>query len=90
MALQGISKDLWKDLVVQAMENTQLATGEIYTEYARKEFLDKITRKTSRAMMVRCKQKWTTKKDNEQRKGYVQVEVKSWLRTEFSPQCRFQ
>lgn len=71
MAFQGISKDLCKDLVVQAMENTQLGTREIYTEYARKGLLDEITRKTLRATMVRCKQNWTTNKNNEQRKGYV-------------------
>lgn len=84
MALQGISKDLWKDLVVQAMENIQLGTREIYTEYARKGFLDEKTRKISRAMMIKCKHKWTTKKDHEQR-AMCQVEVKSWLRTDFSP-----
>lgn len=38
MALQGISKDLWKDVVVQAMGNTQLATGEYIQNMQEKNF----------------------------------------------------
>lgn len=42
---------------MQAMENTQLGTGDMYTEYARKGLLDEITRQILMAVMVRSKQK---------------------------------